>query len=295
MLKKLIKAILIFFRLLSATLVSLLKIVHYSKLFPKIKTLRTVQKSDCYVLGTGPSLKDNLKYNIELLKTKDLFVVNDFVKSDYFEVLKPKYYVLIDPCYWSSYVHRDFLEDGIIVLNTINKKVNWPIFLIVPDEAYKTSLFKNIFDNNKNVNLVNFNSTSVSGFKWFSFLTFKNFLGMPPVNNVLGACIFSAINIQYSEINILGADHSWTQDLIVNEKNQVCYSNPHFYDEVNLAYLPLKTVYGQYYTMHGILRDYALMFEGHHILRCYADFRKVKIFNLSKNSFIDAFERRDLY
>jgi hypothetical protein len=256
--------------------------------------MKAGQYSECYILGNGPSLKENMLNDLELLKIKELFVVNDFARSKYFEILKPHYYVLLDPSYWDTNTYKELLDDCILVLNTISDKTNWPMHLIVPHEACRSELLQNIFSKNKSITIIIFNSTSVTGFRWFRFFSFRNYLGIPPVNNVVGACIFIAINMQFREINLLGTDHSWTQDLVVNDKNQVCCVNPHFFDEEDGHYFPHKTVAGVYYTMHRLLRDYALMFEGYHMLKSYSEYRKVRIFNRCKKSFIDAFERKDL-
>jgi hypothetical protein len=295
MLKRFLKNLLGQITLLYFTLFSLLRIVIFSSPSRQIKRLKADPDSECYILGNGPSLKENVLNDLDLLKTKELFVVNDFAKSKYFEILKPKYYVLLDPSYWNSSTYKELFDDCIKVLNTIQDKTDWPMFLMVPTEAHRVSLIKDIFNKNKNITIISFNSTSVTGFQWFRFFAYKNYLGIPPVNNVVGACIYIAINMQYPEINILGADHSWTQDLIVNDKNLVCCVNPHFFDDEDGHYLPHKTVNGNFYTMHRLLRDYALMFEGYHTLRIYAESRKIKILNRCKKSFIDAFERRDLY
>ncbi|HEY5590811.1 MAG TPA: hypothetical protein VIK55_07305 [Paludibacter sp.] len=280
--------------MLYSTLLSILKIIIFSRLFSQTSQLKTNGHLECYILGNGPSLKENILNDLELLKSKDLFVVNDFAKSRYFEILKPKFYVLLDPCYWSKIAYKEISDNCTSVLNTINDKTEWPIFLIVPIDAYKTNKFQNIFKGNINITIVNYNSTPINGFQWFNFFIFKNNLGIPTVNNVLGACIYIAINMQYNEINILGADHSWTKDLVVNDKNQVCFEDSHFYDETNHNSMPIRDMYGEYYTMHQLIRDFALMFEGYHILKKYSKFMNVNIYNRSKISFIDAFERKDL-
>lgn len=295
MLKRFLKTLHEQITLLYLSLFSILRILIFSRASRQIKRLKVGQNSECYILGNGPSLKQNILNDLDFIKTKELFVVNDFAKSKYFEILKPHYYVLLDPSYWDTNTYKELFDNCVVVLNTMIDKTKWPMYLIVPHEACHSDLLKNISLINKNITIVNFNSTSVTGFKWFRFISYRNFLGMPPVNNVVGACIFIAINMNYKEINLLGTDHSWTQDLMVNEKNHVCCVNPHFFDEEDGHYLPHKTVNGVYYSMHRLLRDYALMFEGYHTLRSYAESRKVIIFNRCKKSFIDAFERRDLY
>lgn len=287
-----IKLLLKFIGLLKLTILSCIRIIIYSTISPKIKKIKTDRHSECYILGNGPSLKENIDNDSEFLKTKELFVVNDFAKSNYFEIFKPKFYVLLDPCYWSDKVFNEYYNNCQIVLKTIQNKTNWPLLLMVPNEAIQTNSFQTIFKNNKYITLINYNSTSSFGFNNFNNFIYKNQLGIPPVNNVVGASIFLALNMKYKEINLLGTDHSWTQDLIVNDKNQVCHADPHFFDTVNNIYRPFIDVYGQLFTMHQILRNFALMFEGYHTLRKYSESLNANIYNRCKNSFIDAFEKK---
>ena len=105
--------------------------------------------------------------------------------------------------------------------------------------------------------------------------------------------IYVSINIGFSEVNILGSDHSWTKELFVNNENQVCLTDNHFYDKTKLEFNVFRRLDGSVYKMHEILRDYAYMFEGYHLLRKYGDYIGVKIYNRCSNTFIDAFERKD--
>jgi len=114
------------------------------------------------------------------------------------------------------------------------------------------------------------------------------------MQNVLNLCVLVEINMKYSEVNIIGADHSWTKDLIVNDSNIVCMSNYHFTDNDKLEPTPIPMVNGEYFKMHEILRAFAQMFEGYQILRKYAEYNNVKIFNRTPNSFIDAFEKKNI-
>ena len=49
---------------------------------------------------------------------------------------------------------------------------------------------------------------------------------------------------------------------------------------------------GKTWKMHEILKALHKMFHSYHLLREYADYRGAKVFNLTPNSFIDAFERK---
>jgi len=275
------------------SLLSLIRILIHSSFTIKLKHLKVSEGSTCYILGNGPSLKENLLNDLDFIKKQELFAVNEFAKSEYYELLTPKYYVLADPSYYRQEIYNHFVDLGELVLNALRDRTTWSMSLFIPHEAYKNKRFRSYFENNKNITLISYNKTSIKGFCRLSHYLYKNYWGMPTLQNVLIGCIFISINMRFKEINILGADHSWTKNILVNKQNQVIQADDHFYDDEK-SYVPFRHAYGELYKMHEILRDFAQMFESYHLLQLYAMYMNVKIFNLSKDSFIDAFERREI-
>ena len=51
-------------------------------------------KDDIYILGNGPSLKNTLDRDLDILKNKECAVVNKFGNTDYFFHIKPSWYIL---------------------------------------------------------------------------------------------------------------------------------------------------------------------------------------------------------
>jgi len=286
--KNKIKYILAIISKIKDSLISLIRVLLFSKYNVGIKSIK--DNGECYILGNGPSLKNDLIDKAEFLKSQKLFVVNDFSKSPYFEILKPQYYVFADPSYWNVGVFSDACR---LILYHIRDKTDWPLIILIPNSAFNTQIFQTTFQSNPYIKIIDFNDASVSGFENFSFFLYKNYLGIPPMKNVLIACIYLANNMGLSELNILGADHSWTKDLMVNDNNEVCLADMHFYDKTKVDYVPIRHVYGYIYKMHQILRDFAQMFESYHLLRRYTDSFDTKVYNKCPNSFIDAFERKD--
>ncbi|WP_157492752.1 hypothetical protein [Flavobacterium sp. TAB 87] len=248
---------------------------------------------ECFILGNGPSLKDDLEKNVTFLQTQKLVVVNNFARSDYYVKLKPQYYVFADPAYWSDEKNK-VVDSCRSTLETIRDNTTWEMKIFVPHAAFKTELFKEFFIINNRISLVAYNTTFISerGFENLNHYLYKKNLAAPRIQNVLMAAIFISINIGLSEINLLGSDHSWTKELFVNSENQVCILDHHFYDKKKQDFNIFTRVDGSIYKMHEILRDYAFMFEGYHSLRGYGDVLGVKIYNNTSNSFIDAFERK---
>lgn len=250
----------------------------------------------CYVLGNGPSLKHDLDVNLDFLKKEKTFAVNHFVKSRFYIVLKPKYYVLADPNFWINTGLANKIkaeEDCLSTLKAIKENTNWELTILIPYAAKK--YFLDFFKDNGLIKIICYNTTVIPTELPSSFINylFKENLASPRVQNVLIAAVYTSLNIGFKEINILGADHSWTKELVVNENNQVGCIDDHFYHSETPS-LRLYTRYdGVNYKMHELLRDFAYMFEGYHILKKYADYKGAKIYNRSKGSFIDAFERKE--
>ena len=95
------------------------------------------------------------------------------------------------------------------------------------------------------------------------------------------------------DANIQLLEHSWTKLLTVNDDNDVCLYNPHFFDKNDVEVRTFKEIHHATsgWRMHEVLMAYAMMFESYWVLRDYADYLHVDIINKTEGSFIDAFRR----
>ena len=233
------------------------------------------------ILANGPSLKDDLD---KLDYTQgDFSVVNFFYDSPYFKIVKPRYYVVMDPQF--------FYDDHKI--RPIIESVDWDMKLYVP---YYTSKNVKLLRNmpNKHIEVIPCNLVPYNGFECLRYSVYQHGLAIPRLQNVLVASIFTGINMGYKEIKLYGVDHSWLGAIRVNDNNEVCLLDSHFYDTQEVKLRLFHKASGEPYKMHEALRDFAQMFDGYHQLRKYADFRGCKIVNCTKGSFIDAFERESV-
>lgn len=268
-------------RIIKKTCYIILKLIHTIRWFLEI-LLKTDLKNHVIwddkrcvinILANGPSLIEDIKkINFE---EGDCSVVNFFYKSPYFFKIKPRFYVIADPFFFES-------EDSI---KPIIDNVTWSMKLVIPYYAWKKyKILHNI--PNKKIEVVPLHCINYSGFECIRHWAYRHGFATPKTQNVLVASIYNAVNSGYKEIRLYGADHSWTQTLGVNEMNQVCAIDSHFYDKEKVKYLPYNCM-----KMHELLRAFAFMFESYHYLRNYADYRGCKVINCTKGSFIDAFER----
>ncbi len=249
------------------------------------------------VLGNGPSLSTTLSLYEKELQNNICVCVNQFATSKYFRILKPRYYVLWDPNYWNRNCSES-LTKMIQSLVDILKTVDWKMTIFIPIDAKKWSLFKNLPSENTNIEIsyVNYLMYYGEGFQKFIFSLYeRNFLTIR-AQNVLVEAIFLALGMKFKEILIVGADHTWTDELFVDDSNVLFLKNEHFNDTGTPKMKPFYKDGSQKvtFTMSEILKAFSLMFKGYEQLEQYSRYLGVKIYNCTEKTYIDAFERRKL-
>ncbi|HSH65655.1 MAG TPA: 6-hydroxymethylpterin diphosphokinase MptE-like protein [Bacteroidia bacterium] len=268
------------------TVLSFAKIILQSRV---VKRFPEAAGKSCIVMGNGPSLSDSLQKHPSFFEKHTLICVNGFANTSEYSILKPQYYVFLDPFFWESD------QEGIKkIVNAIFTKTDWPLTLFVPQKAKKSRL-ASILRKNPHIHIHYFNYTVFNGFETIGFWLFKHNIASPQCQNVAVAALFLALNMGFKEIILVGADHSWHEYLHVNEQNMLCIKDVHFYDtrpskEVN--YQPLySTTPGVTWKMNEIFSIWAKVFLGYMVIKNYSIYRHSKIINASELSFIDAFDR----
>jgi len=246
-------------------------------------------KEDCLILGNGPSLKDLLPLIIKKQLTQtDIFCVNFFANDPAYHIIKPSHYVLLDPLFWLNDLPEKIMLDRNSLIEQIFNKTDWNLTLFVPSQAKPT--LQN--HTSHHVKIVYFNRTPITGFKPFRHICYKLNLGMPVPQNVLVAAIFIATQINYKAIYIAGADHSWHKELTVGNDNILYVKQKHFNDLDTNQQLPFyKPGHNETFKMHEIFTAWSRVFKSYTLIDIYAKSKCISIFNISKDSFIDAFTR----
>lgn len=239
------------------------------------------------ILGNGNSLNEKIKSftngNVEYM------VVNRHVLSDSYSFIKPKYYVLADE-------HFFIRDEGLNILKKIKKMTKWKLRLFVPFSHNIVNVINLMFLNDKNIEIVYYNATCSQfydiGIKSLIYFLYDKNLLVPRIQNVIVAAIYLGINMNYKNIELYGVEHSWTKYLYVDENNDLCLYNSHFYDKQEIEGKKVKDIqYNPNVKLHSELRDYANMFASYWLLNEYAKSKEVEIINCTKGSFIDAFKR----
>lgn len=258
--------------------------------------VKICEGEECVILLNGPSLTDSLlnANTLEFIKTRKKMCVNSSFLDERILSLKPEFLIFMDPNYWS----QNFVGPELAIVHDLKERlslVDWKIKIFMPISATIWNFFIDIPLKNPNVEIVyiNANSTQTQDEK-IRFIEFKQNLAMPRVQNVLVACIYLGINWGFEKIYLLGADHSWHENILVTRENIPCLKNIHFYEkesEVALDPFYKDPECTQIFTMADLFEAFMNMYRSYEELEQYSKFMGVKILNASEISYIDAFER----
>lgn len=279
---------------LTYSFISILRIIKNTRKLTYFFPIK--QNDDVVLIGNGPSFKDFFYSNMDFFTGRDSMCVNDFVNTDYYEQIRPNNYLIIDPVYYQRYTNSQFRDRILHLEHNLNVKTKWKINFFIPAQFKNNKIYK-IFDiKNNNINICYFNSIPFYGFKFLKKIFFKYNIAMPFAQNVLVAGLYILIMMSYRKIFIVGADHSWHTEMKVNDENILLIRDKHFYND-DITYSPWFKNFEtkEVWKVHEIFYALGKMFEGYHEISEFSTIMNTKIYNLTKNSFIDAFERKYQY
>lgn len=232
------------------------------------------------VMGNGPSLRDTIDNHFDQLTGCDTMAVNFAANTEDFYRLRPRHYVLTDPHFFtSSHPNVTALWDNL-------RKIDWEMDLHIPATRKAGALPSNI-------SLRHYNMAPAEGYEWLCQSLYSRGLALPRPRNVLIPSIMEGIRQGYSEIWLVGADHTWPHTLYVDDSNRVVTVQPHFYEDNKKELDRIAEAYAGV-RLHEVLGSMAVAFRSYHAVRRYADKKGVSIYNATPGSLIDAFERRQL-
>lgn len=279
----------IFIKKIGFSLIGLTKIIIQSH-WSNIKLPVFSDKEELVVLGNGPSLKINLERDLNFFKSKRKFCVNGFSLSKFYSTIKPDFYLLADNAFWTDNPSTRISDFRNNVISSIIESTTWSLTVFLPFESQKNKNLISSFKDNKNIKIVYFNKTSINGFEFFNNWCFKFGLAIPRAQNVLIPSIMLGINMKFKTIYLIGADHSWHEQYIIDNNNNLCLKDKHFYD-INPIMVPLLDTMGNKQFIHQQFESLVIAFKMYHVIKKYAIYMKTQIYNASEISFIDAFDR----
>ena len=249
--------------------------------------------SNCIVLGNGPSLNDTIRLHRDVLEKAVLFAVNNFPATKEFIEFKPANYIVLDPGYFLNKQRIDIIE----IFRVLKEDITWPMNFFVPYMYRKDIDIVELKNKKGYVKICFYNYTIMKGPAAWIYPLFKRNLAMPQFYNVMGAGIYVALNCGYKNVWVVGADHSWFDNLQVGDDNIVYRKDVHFYDnepeQVKLSPM-IEPISNTKVSMEGLFWALSTVFKSYGILFQYASYLKSTIINASEFSYLDTFTRKNL-
>lgn len=257
-----------------------------------IKFRELKENDSAVIIGNGPSLNDSIKNDLDFIKQCDCFMVNHAIESDYFDIIKPRYYVVIDPYYFSNDKNDKKTND---LLKSFLNKVTWEMFLFLPQYSKDSYIVKEL-EKNANICILYLCSFSINEIyelkkeKLFRYWN-KNMIA-PFSQTVLNTATSISISMNYKSIYLIGADTSWAEMLIVDQNNNDLYlNNKHFYDDEKLLVSNYNANKSNLAEELGCIKK---ALEAYQTLKEYANYNDSKLYNSSCYSMIDCIERKNM-
>lgn len=265
----------------------------------RVTTLPKIEPTNesIILVGSGPSLKETLDKSISEFANHDVMVCNYFATTDYYDEIKPKYYILADPMFYSPNDKEIKAVENLKKL--LVERTKWSITLIMPSEWEESDIAR-IGDKSSNINVIFFNSNIklLEGLE--KFKAWDSNLISPPRQTVLNVALYISLYWGYKTTYLVGVDTSFLEDIRVDQRNNALFSlDKHFYDNKDIyidnRYYDEK--YGRILTgrkLYEFIFNIGKMIKGYHELKEYADYKGLKVYNASEYSWIDCFERKKL-
>lgn len=241
------------------------------------------------IMGNGPSLRDTISHHSGILNDSDTLAVNFAANAETYTDLKPNLYVLADPHFFRTEADGKSSDPNVVRLWENIASTDWTMTLYVP---CKTKLPEAIAKND-HIIVKRYNLTPGEGLRGPVHWLYRRGLAMPRPRNVLIASIMVALREGYRDIAIVGADHTWSRELWVDDKNRVISVQKHFYKDNDKEFERVAQEYAGYH-LHDILNSLTIAFRSYHQIAAYADSIGAEIINCTPGSFIDAFPRGNL-
>ena len=247
------------------------------------------KKERLIIMGNGPSLRDTIADHLDTLKNSNTLAVNFAANADTYAELQPNLYVLADPHFFHTGPDGKSSDPNVARLWDNIAATDWQMTLYVPCKAKMPEAI----DKKGNITVKRYNLTPGEGLAGPVHWLYRKGLAMPRPRNVLIASIMIALREGYRDIYIVGADHTWSRDLWVDDRNRVISVQKHFYKDNEKEFERVAQEYAGYH-LHDILNSLTIAFRSYHQIAVYAAKIGAKITNCTPGSFIDAFQRSDL-
>lgn len=265
-------------------LIKLLKKQEYT-LVSRNKQFENIHKGEtCFILGNGPSLKYETR--LEELSNYTVFSVNQFYRSELFEIIRPQYHVMVDPLFFKLKSEDASELDTLLRMRQI--AADERIQMILPVDAYKY-VKEQMGDSSNYIFVKNRFKMCENYHRPISMAEF-----IPASRNVVQTAIYCAIYMGFKRIVILGCDMTGLLDNYVKRKPggpEEKFS--HIYEYTNEEKERMKRVHAEH-SNELMLTGFATMFRDFRLINNVCKEKGIELLNATQETALDMLKYSEL-
>ena len=238
------------------------------------------------ILANGPSLQEDLeRLKKENTSDVDFAMMNFSIESPLFLQYKPKYYCLADNAFFSG----DYcLERTQNVYKVLNKIVDWDLTLVV---SYNVKAIRDYLSiNNPHIKFQRVFSQRIIDNSIWRNLFYRRGYATPGLGTVTNLAAYAGIQEGYKRIEFCGNDMSLMEGLHINDENQTCTYERHFYDK-EVKSKPVMISETQGHTVDSFITMNLAMIKSHKRIAEYGKLMGVSFINRTRSSMLDCYPR----
>lgn len=246
-----------------------------------------------HVLVNGPSLKRTLEEydrGKAAIDDNSFFVNLAALDSHFF-----KHYCLSDPMFYQDYEPKK--EAIRRMYDILNNDVDWDMYLYLcfPTEKEYDMLEQYAGLTNPHIKIIRMNRKHCSKLcsQWRNKLYATGYF-MPEDGTIANTAIYLALLEGYKDIRLYGADHNYFLEFAVNDHNELCSLDSHFYDNAKPVMKPFKNTCvneDRAFRVHEFFYIMYIMFQSHDLLQQFSQYLGAHILNCTLGSMIDSYDR----
>lgn len=234
----------------------------------------------CFILGNGPSLSKHK--NLGMLANEVVFSVNQFYRSDLFDVVKPNFHVMVDPLFFSLDANNPVENDTLVRMQELKYKKDTRCIFPYTSKSF---IEKSKISNDQTI-YIHSRYRMHNGYDRDIRMD-KN---LPLVQNVIHAAIYCAIYMGFKEIYLLGCDMTGILTSYIKEQTELNIEDEHVYEYTNEEKMRMLKVRNDN-NNEIMLKSYGVTFGVFRNIYNYCKNRGINIYNATIGGALDNIPR----
>lgn len=238
---------------------------------------RNIHKGEtCFILGNGPSLKYETR--LSELRQYNTFSVNQLFRSPLFDMINPKYHVMLDPLFFTLDEKKPSENDTLIRIKELSDREDITMILPIEFIDYINQHFGEYGNRIYVKGRYRMCEKYKSGFDLTRYI--------PAANNVVLTAIYCAIYMGFTRIVLLGCDMTGWLDSYIRRSPHIVEKFSHIYEYNEEEKNRMRSVHSSF-NNEAMLTGFAKMFKDYRLINQWCMNSGISLTNASQETALD--------